>query len=76
MNDINKRAYRILDHIKAGTMKALVLGHSFVRRLRDWIRDNDKEMSRGSLDVHSTAWGKDCAKGVRPGPEEGREDPH
>ena len=35
-------------------MKALVLGHSFVRRLRDWIwmRDNDREMSRGSLDVH------------------------
>ena len=35
-------------------MKALVLGHSFVRRLRDWIwmRDNGREMSRGSLDVH------------------------
>ena len=33
-------------------MKALVLGHSFVRRLRDWMRDNDREMSRGSLDVH------------------------
>ena len=42
----------ILDHIKAGTMKALVLGHSFVRRLRDWMRDNDREISRGSLDVH------------------------
>ena len=33
-------------------MKALVLGQSFVLRLRDWMRDNDREMSRGSLDVH------------------------
>ena len=51
MIGINKREYRILDYIKAGIMKALVLGHSFVRRLRDWMRDNDREMSRGSLDV-------------------------
>ena len=27
-------------------------GISFVRRFRDWMRDNDREMSRGSLDVH------------------------
>ena len=54
-------------------MKALVLSHSFVRRLRDWKRDNDKEMSRGSLDVHLHGVGG--RTGVRPGPEEGREDP-
>lgn len=33
-------------------MRALVLGHSFIRRLRDWMRVNGREMRHGNLDVH------------------------
>ena len=53
-----------LDYIKAGTMKALVLGHSFVRRLRDWMRDNDREISHGSLDVHLHGVGRRTVRQV------------
>lgn len=33
-------------------MRALVLGHSFIRRLRDWMRVNGRVMRHGNLDVH------------------------
>lgn len=34
-------------------VKTLVLGHSFVHRLRKWMKDNDKKVSIGLFtDVH------------------------